>query len=460
MHVLGNSSVCISSGARNKTQILGYSPTAIANSFAAEVNDAQLRINPNATPRAFSESSLNKIEKATKESTNTTNEKGSQNRRRHQALNDPYNAIALCIMEMVIAGEGPIDPRLRLNTDKSSELFFKNGKMTLLSSPGIKEELKALGRNATTTKTGSEEQQRGAAYSPLTSSSGKLVAFTSHIKDHAFNDEERVSTYQLDDVNWLQTIPNGRPTTGVRTDNHQDIHLSSSQPNNDSDLAQEAELEMLQFKFDQQEAFQYITCVLLPAAIKYRNSIILADLYNSKYATTAVSLTTMRVSREAFASDPVVIEEVNRLSLSLKYRMLITIDGERNHMNVLKKMYLDAATKTNVSVSYNHFEQLPSDDSAATALRLLDFQVWRNNITKLNVEFLKLSASCSKVEQTNDVIPSGFRCMHQFWNSSAFKHFDVTVMLYTLLMLINTLLRVIVFMLMSCMNRKQCHHRI
>ncbi len=134
---------------------------------------------------------------------------GSQNARRAQALNDPYNFIACTIMSIVVHGDAdiPLDLRIFFNSDKSSSLLNESVILKILSGLGIKEELDELNRNVTITKTGNEEQKRGIAYSLLSQAVGECLAWTTHIKDHCWNDRGTVCTYRLDKTNWLQTIP-------------------------------------------------------------------------------------------------------------------------------------------------------------------------------------------------------------------------------------------------------------
>ena len=71
-----------------------YNAELVGNSFAAEVKRAQERYDPTTQSKALSASSLYKLEQLTKVPVPTNDDKGSQNKRRKQALNDPYNAIA------------------------------------------------------------------------------------------------------------------------------------------------------------------------------------------------------------------------------------------------------------------------------------------------------------------------------------------------------------------------------
>jgi hypothetical protein len=58
------------------------------------------------------------------------------------------------------------------------------------------------------TTTGAKaHKRRGISYTPLTSLSGQLVCWTTHIKDHAFNVDGKVMTYRLSKTEFLQTIP-------------------------------------------------------------------------------------------------------------------------------------------------------------------------------------------------------------------------------------------------------------
>jgi hypothetical protein len=183
----------------------------VEGSFQNEVMIAQNFLNPNREPIVFSDSSYRKLEMKTKQATITTSDKGCQNRRRYQAMNDPYNAIARVIVWMsLIQNLGHnVDDRLHFNTDKSSHYLDAVIKTILLSAIGVKEELADRHRNVTSTKSGKEEKNRGFAYTPITNTAGETLAWTTHITDHSFNSDGCVKTYKLDDKRYLQTIPTG-----------------------------------------------------------------------------------------------------------------------------------------------------------------------------------------------------------------------------------------------------------
>jgi hypothetical protein len=56
-----------------------------------------------------------------------------------------------------------------------------------------------------------------------------------------------------------------------------------------------------------------------------------------------------------------------------------------------------------------------------------NFNIWRSKISQCNIEIMKHGASCSTIEQVQDVIRGGFMTCHQFFNSSMFKNFDISV---------------------------------
>ena len=58
------------------------------------------------------------------------------------------------------------------------------------------------------TTTGAKaHKRRGISYTPITTLSGQLVCWTTHIKDNAFNGDGKVMTYRLSKTEFLQTIP-------------------------------------------------------------------------------------------------------------------------------------------------------------------------------------------------------------------------------------------------------------
>ena len=458
-----------------------------------------------------------------KEETGTFSDKGCQNKRRHQALCDPYNFFALVIVHMVLLGrdgKDVIDPRLFLSSDKSSSLLNEEIKMMVLTAMGVKEELKDLQRNPTITKTGSEEQKRGISYSPITDNTGRTLAWTTHIKDHAFNKDGRVHTYRLNEINYLQTIPTGpkpKPashvdlettsttdvdisTTNVPVDvlhisttpgsfpieistpasdtlyelpqslasdaaNHQDIvpeNVNLNEKIEDQQSAEAREDAMLleyQNKFDCQEAWQYINLIVIPTALQTQKNAIIEDFYTSGIATQPLKYSSANmvnmgyIDRSALEDDA----EVDKLSQTMKYRLLVAVDGERNHVREIKRLVTkptvnldeleivgerehDTESQSNPIESDPAVTGRPETDTepeisaqstdviidSAAYFAELNLRSWKSKIAELNIEFLKLSSSCSKQQQIGDVMP-GFRSFHQFWRSNMFKHFDVNV---------------------------------
>lgn len=86
---------------------------------------------------------MRKIPILTKEATEGSSDTVSQNQRRHQAIQDGYNAVSLAIVLLVLFDEGlpPIDHRLMFNSDKSSSLFNEAVKLKVLSNHGVKDQL-------------------------------------------------------------------------------------------------------------------------------------------------------------------------------------------------------------------------------------------------------------------------------------------------------------------------------
>ena len=294
----GASTERVSSGQRNKMLVTSYDPAIdVPNSFQHEVKAKQLILNPTVVPRKLSDSSLRKLEKATKESTKTTTDNGSQNRRRYQALNDAYNSISRIVMtEVLLRTVGNvIDPRLMFNTDSSSHFLNADAEMTLLTSPGVVDDLNNQNRNPTKTKTGKEDQRRSICYTPIINNAGEICAMTTNIKDHSFNGDGKVKTYKVSDKVYIQTIPTGpKPSTSV---NYPEIEVDDD-VHDENDIVEmaagqaDAELyeESLLNNFARQAAYQYLNGVYLPVMLERRRKAIREDDYTKKGATLPISV--------------------------------------------------------------------------------------------------------------------------------------------------------------------------
>ncbi|KAJ1391088.1 hypothetical protein B484DRAFT_408834 [Ochromonadaceae sp. CCMP2298] len=94
--------------------------------------------------------------------------KNGQNERRREVLCYVYNFISLAVMMLIVYAHISGD-----------QLGFV--------AAGSKERLKEKSRNATFLKTGEEDTHRSLGYTALTNAAGELIFFISHMRDHAFN---------------------------------------------------------------------------------------------------------------------------------------------------------------------------------------------------------------------------------------------------------------------------------
>jgi hypothetical protein len=391
----GKSTKRMSSGKGNKIVIPGYVVADIEGSFHNEVKVAQLMLHPQAVPREFGATSYWKMEHLTKDSTKTI-DKNDQNGRRFQAMNDGYNATSRVIMWKVMTkslGCNILDA-LHFSTDKSSHYLNAPTKQILLSALGIKEELHGLHRTVTATKTGKEEKARGFAYTPVTSMAGGTLAWTTHITDHTFNEQGEVRTYKLTDRRFMQTIPTG-PKPSVLGPLH-GVAASASVPAASSsaaavdcdddaisgtsivnvstvvgeveksldELEEERLAELLRNKYGAQEAEQYIKLIYLPVMLAARKQRILDDFYTQTLATVPMNAASLNSPFMGFASQEAleIAADVVRLEQTAKYRILATIDGERNGNDCLKRLY---GERRPVSQDVPNFPETAEDNSSA-----------------------------------------------------------------------------------------------
>lgn len=467
--------------------IPGYTVEDVEGSLQNAVKEAQLHLHPEQEPRVFSDSSIRRIQqKAKPEVTTTTVEKGSQNRRRYQAINDAYNAFSRVIVWMVMLkslGCNILDV-LNFNTDKSSHYLNDDTKMILLSALGITAELDALHRNPTTTKTGKEEKARGYAYTPINNVQGENLAWTTHITDHAFNVDGEVKTYKLDDTRYLQTIPTGpKPSssetiafqqpevrvrvppadtvtvtlaTVARETNDQlpedNVRVDTSVALSHAEIEQEKLDDLLRDKFGAQEADQYIRLIYIPVMEARRKKCILDDYHTDNFATVPLTQISSGFSHMGFMSQEDLVREagVEAKEKLAHYRILATIDGERNGNNCLKRLYEEQSPSPMVlALEEDHADNLPetvdlvgsdsdvmiplvaaSDMAVSQPEVTVPFDnllVWKSKMQLLNADFMKHSGSCSKIEQLQDVIRGGFMTCHQFLNSPMFQNFNTEV---------------------------------
>ena len=88
-----------------------------------------------------------------------------------------------------------------------------------------------------------------------------------------------------------------------------------------------------------------------------------------------------------------------------KYRTLLCMDGESEHLKYVMKLYSDSRK---------------IHDS--TVMDTPSIEIQRQKLI-INMDILKFPGSCSKTTQPQDVAPS-FMIEHQFWKSNQYKHFN------------------------------------
>jgi hypothetical protein len=137
--------------------------------------------------------------------------KKGQNERRREATCDIYNFVSLAACQLMVYSYisaisiremealsmdelqrdprwlAKVDRRLVFNIDRSTTFLGDDEDQLGFVAADSKAKLRERSRNATFTKTGKEDTTRGMGYTALTSADGSLVAFISHVRDHAYN---------------------------------------------------------------------------------------------------------------------------------------------------------------------------------------------------------------------------------------------------------------------------------
>jgi hypothetical protein len=139
-----------------------------------------------------------------------------QNQRRSEALCDAYNFTSLGAMIIVAQSQmanipilemeamsvdelqsdarwkAGVDRRLIFNVDKSSTFLGDDAAETIgFASAGSKKYMKERARDHSFTKTGDEDVRRSIGYTALTSASGDLDFFVTHVKDHTLSGKSK-----------------------------------------------------------------------------------------------------------------------------------------------------------------------------------------------------------------------------------------------------------------------------
>jgi hypothetical protein len=374
-------------------------------------------------------------------------------------LNDAYNPISRIVVTEVLLLEvgNVIDPRLMFNTDSSSHFLNADAEMTLLTSPGVVDDLNNQNRNPTKTKTGKEDQRRSISYTPIINNAGEICAMTTNIKDHSFNGDGKVKTYKVSDKVYIQTIPTGpKPSTSV---NNPEIEVDYDD-DNENDVVEMAtgqagaELyeEKLLNNFARQAAYQYLNGIYLPVMVERRRKAIREDDYTKEGATSPISVSSSLSSDSSIIRYTVEEEaEFLRLESDPKYAIVGTLDGERNGSIELLRMFeprtpnitiantSTAAANTNITETADTDTDTDTDTSTtatdttaiAAAAAVTDIGIiqprdpgdgGRLPLPK-NLHMMKSGASCSKIEQILDRTRGGFMSMHQFLDGTMYKSF-------------------------------------
>lgn len=455
----------IPDSSRNVVQIPGYDGVKVDNSWGKTVNDAIDVDNLNrglvAAPSNLSVRSLMRLQKELKVQTKTDT-KHSQNARRFEANNCIFNFIAFACVAVAIWRTGEIDEldlRFLLNIDKTSSLFEDAIATILLSSHGVKEELKQHATTVTTTKSGLELQRRGMGTSTCSDGMGKARAFVSHVKDYCF---VKVSTYRLDKLNWLMTIPVSKGKGGssiastasgpVLLTVPVDVAPAVEEEKEDDEVGRdvgpmilsdtsaplapgaervdgiascaEDDDEKEAKNYAQQEADQLLNIVILtvmkecieeadsedrilksmelPAVAvfdkrhhEYSLSHIKEGLTASKQLVAAVSNTMADVPLTPVADPAACTTTTTPVTLPMR-RIVLTSDGERCFMKAVMDFHTEHQDKYKAAM----------------------------DIIGAAAEFMKYSAACSKTQQAADLAP-GYRNQHQFVKTQQYRHFDI-----------------------------------
>jgi hypothetical protein len=109
----------------------------------------------------------------------------------------------------------------------------------------------------------------------------------------------------------------------------------------------ESVIYALQYKFGKQETDQYINLIYIPVMKAVRRKAIIDDYHTEYHATTALKMSSSS-SRHMVYIDQESLEKhisLDTLCLTPKYRILGTIDGERNGNDALKRLYNEESPK-------------------------------------------------------------------------------------------------------------------
>ncbi|KAJ1402700.1 hypothetical protein B484DRAFT_437556, partial [Ochromonadaceae sp. CCMP2298] len=206
---------------RGAIQISGYDSAQVPGSFEALLteiaHEAIREVNPDAPISAFKSYSAHTIAKAADQlNLGKVTMKQGQNVRRNEANSDVYNFISLAAMMLVLFNQitgipvselrtmtefevalderflDSFDPRLLFNIDKSSTFLGDFEEETGIISSDMQEELSEHSRSAKHTKPGTEDQRRSIGYTAVTSSSGDVDLFITHLTDHTLSGTEAI----------------------------------------------------------------------------------------------------------------------------------------------------------------------------------------------------------------------------------------------------------------------------
>lgn len=120
------------------------------------------------------------------------------------------------------------------------------------------------------------------------------------------------------------------------------------------------------------------------------------------FATTAITLNSAR-NQEFMKTDA----EVEKLSSTPKYRILASIDGERNGINVLKRLFYGSKSRTTTSpveLESTFIHETVTDTEMMDVTT--DIAPWKFKKDKLNLEFIKSSTAQRVLKSINET----FQC--------------------------------------------------
>lgn len=93
-------------------------------------------------------------------------------------------------------------------------------------------------------------------------------------------------------------------------------------------------------RFGKQEASQYINLILIPTVLRCRDDTIIDIFYADELACKQLTASTSNATNIRYVNRDELVRdaEVRRLTLTTDHRILVTIDGKRNHIEASKNL--------------------------------------------------------------------------------------------------------------------------